>query len=117
MEKDTVILSIERYHELVKAEESLEQERQKIDDRIHEFKKQSVYVERFSWYDHYTTGFYGEKEFLEKALRACNKEKDINKALDAKVDELLLELSAIKEMSYWELFKWKKNGNKETNSR
>ena len=104
MEKDTVVLSVEKYNELR--------------DFQREVKAGKVFSLCRSWAGHYsgkTVHFYTENEVLKefetenKELRSkvINLETKIEKSGNKELKEI--SINDLKKMSYWEFRKWCKS--------
>lgn len=110
MEKDTVLLTIEEYNELRDFKKEIEEKWEKS--------KFVVIEERWdsAWRDAvYSRKYYIESEIVSdfekrnKKLEAKNEELKIkNKELEVKIKKFNTLINDIKEMSYWEFYKWHK---------
>ena len=116
MEKDTVLLAVEKYNELrdfkKEVEESLKES------------KFAVIEEKWGGFvgGGYSRKYYTENEAVldfetrNKELEAKNKELEAkNKELEAKIEKagikepVEISINDLKKMSYWEFRKWRKS--------
>lgn len=116
MEKDTVLLDVEKYNELrdfkKEVEESLKESRfAVIEDRLDAI-----------GFNYHTRKYYTESEAIldfetrNKELEAKNTELEAkNKELEAKIkkagikEPVEISINDLKKMSYWEFRKWRKS--------
>jgi hypothetical protein len=102
MEKDTVLLAVEKYNELR--------------DFQKEVKSGKVFSFSRSWYSGGETNFFFTEDEVVKGFEAKNKELEAkNKELEAKIEKYgvkepkEISINDLKKMSYWEFRKWRKS--------
>ena len=116
MEKDTVLLAVEKYNELRDFKKEVEESRKES--------KFAVIEERWGgmFGSGYTLKYYTENEAVldfekrNKELEAKNREFEAkNKELEAKIEKFGIKepkeisINDLKKMSYWEFRKWRKS--------
>ena len=116
MEKDTVLLAVEKYNELRDFKKEVEESRKES--------KFAVIEERWGgrFGGGYTRKYYTENEAVadfenrNKELETANKELETaNKELEAKIEKygikepVEISINDLKKMSYWEFRKWRKS--------
>lgn len=121
MEKDTVLLSVEKYNELrdfkKEAEESLKASKfAVIEERWGNFDYSNGYIRKYYTEGKIVFDFEKRNKSLEERNKSlCNNNVELRRKIEnikAKIGKSVtkeISINDVKKMSYWQFLKWKKS--------